>query len=193
MSRASLFIPLGVFSILVVFLYLGFSFEDKHRLPSALLNQPFPTFSLPKLMVAEQATQEDLHGTITLVNVWGTWCPTCRAEHDKLLEIAATEGLRIVGINYKDDPAKAQQWLTTLGNPYVWTVVDREGRLGIDLGVYGAPESFLVDADGMIRFKWVGDVNDRVWANEFKPRLDELRRLAGVAAPDARQVGMAGG
>ena len=192
MSRASLFIPLAVFVVLVGFLYVAFSFEDKHRLPSALLNQPFPEFSLPKLMVAEQATQRDLQGTITLVNVWGTWCPTCRAEHDKLLEIASAERLRIVGVNYKDDPAKAQQWLATLGNPYVWTVVDREGRLGIDLGVYGAPESFLVDASGMIRFKWVGDVNDRVWANEFKPRLDELRRLSAGSSASAAEVSMVG-
>jgi cytochrome c biogenesis protein CcmG/thiol:disulfide interchange protein DsbE len=106
-----------------------------------------------------------------LVNVWATWCPTCAAEHDELIRIRESTGLRIVGVNYKDDPAKAVRWLEAYGNPYDLVIQDPDGSLGVELGVYGAPESFLLDAGGTIVYKRVGDINPRIWRDELRPRL----------------------
>ena len=180
MSRASLFVPLGVFALLLaLFVPKLLDDSDPRVLPSALLDQPFPAFSLPRLDApGALADQTQLRGRVHLVNVWATWCPTCKAEHEQLVRIAAQEKIAIVGVNYKDDPAAAAEWIQRFGNPYVWTVVDADGVLGVDLGVYGAPETFLVDAQGIIRFKWVGDVNERVWKDELRPRLTALQRGA---------------
>lgn len=181
MSRASLFIPLTVFVLLAVVLYAGFGLNDAHVLPSALLNKPFPKFSLPRLdastspLPAQQVSEAAVKGSVHLVNVWGTWCPTCAAEHPTLMRLAQEEGMAIIGVDYKDDAEAARAWLQQRGNPYTITVVDAEGTLGLDLGVYGAPETFLVDAAGVIRFKWVGDMNERVWREQFKPRLAAIR------------------
>lgn len=163
-----------LFGLLVLLLWRSFAMEDPHRLPSALIGKPFPEFSLPKLDGTGQATRLDMLGKIALVNVWATWCPTCLAEHQALTEITKTAGLPLYGINYKDDPEKARQWLAELGNPYVFNLVDAEGRLGIDLGVYGAPETLLIDAAGIIRYKRVGDVNQHVWRQEIMPAIASL-------------------
>lgn len=176
MSRASLFIPLIVFLVILGVLWRGFSLGDPHALPSALLNQPLPEFALPVLHEPGRiVSSEAMHGEPFLLNVWATWCPTCRAEHKELARIAETYGVPIYGINYKDNPAEARRWLERFGNPYVFSVVDRDGSLGIDLGVYGAPETFLVDGDGIIRFKRVGAVDQRVWERDLAPILAELR------------------
>ena len=184
MSRASLFIPLTAFVVIVALLYAGFSLNDPHQLPSAPIGKPFPTFDLPALSAegsaAARVTQSDIRGPV-LVNVWATWCPTCRAEHAELLRIHEESGLRIIGINYKDNPAQARLWLAQLGNPYEFNVVDADGTLGVDLGVYGAPESFLIDASGTIVYKRVGDVNRRVWQEEIKPHVDVLAKSAAAA------------
>jgi len=186
MSRASLFVPLGAFIVLVALLYTGFYLNDPHDLPSALLGKPFPTFDLPGLprdgVPNSRFTTADIRGRIVLVNVWATWCPTCRAEHEELLRIHKDSGLPIIGINYKDDPAQARLWLQRLGNPYEFNIVDRDGQLGVELGVYGAPETFLVDASGTIVYKRVGEVNRSVWEREIKPRIDALAGAAPEAA-----------
>ena len=175
MSRARLFAPLVAFATLAVVLYLGFSLRDPHLLPSALLDQPFPSFDLPVLGVANRrATQADLTGEVRLVNVWATWCPTCLAEHDELKRIRET-GLSVVGINYKDDSADAVAWLARHGDPYAFSMVDADGDLGVDLGVYGAPETFLLDADGVIRYKHVGAVDERIWRDEIAPAVEAFR------------------
>jgi len=174
-SRASLFVPLAAFVVLVGLLYAGFSLEDPHRLPSVLVGKPFPAFSLPDLHSPDtKVDQHVLEDRITLVNVWATWCPTCKAEHAELARIHEQEGVRIIGINYKDDPAAARQWLRQYGDPYERHIVDGDGRLGLELGVYGAPETFLVDRRGVIVHKRVGDVNRRVWEAEFVPLLAHL-------------------
>lgn len=180
MNRLGLAIPLVVFVVIVVFLYAGFSLEDPHRLPSALVGKPFPSFDLPLLDDMDDRVSEArfAEGTV-LVNVWATWCPTCKAEHGELMRIRKQTGLPIVGINYKDDPVAARRWLERYGDPYLFNVVDADGRLGVDLGVYGAPETFIV-ADGTIVYKRVGDVNRRVWRDEIVPLLARLE-----AAPDA--------
>jgi cytochrome c biogenesis protein CcmG/thiol:disulfide interchange protein DsbE len=178
-SRASLFIPLAAFIVIAGLLYAGFSLNDPHVLPSALIGKSFPAFDLPSLGPdgAQRYTAADVRGP-ALVNVWATWCPTCRAEHAELLRIHQETGLSIIGVNYKDDTAKARDWLEQLGNPYAFNIVDSTGSLGVDLGVYGAPETFLVDASGTIVYKRVGDVNRAVWEREIKPQVDALKRGA---------------
>ncbi len=179
MSRASLFVPLGAFVLLIGLLYAGFSLEDPHRLPSALVGQPFPAFELGDLKSPDaRVTESIFDGQVTLVNVWATWCPTCKAEHAELARIHDEEGVRIIGINYKDDPDAARAWLARYGDPYERHVIDADGMLGVDLGVYGAPESFLVDQRGVIVHKRVGDINRRVWEAEFVPLLEQLRGAA---------------
>lgn len=116
-------------------------------------------------------------GKPVLLNVWATWCPTCRAEHQYLNRLAA-QGIRVVGLNYKDDRAKAVAWLHTLGNPYALSLSDSDGMLGLDLGVYGAPETFLIDGKGIIRYRHAGDLNARVWESEMKPLWDKYSREA---------------
>lgn len=188
MSRASLFIPLTAFVVIVGLLYAGFSLNDPHLLPSALIGKPFPAFDLASLDGAagdgvKRLTEADVRGPV-LVNVWATWCPTCRAEHEELLRIHQETGLSIIGVNYKDNPAQARAWLARLGNPYVFNIVDAQGTLGVDLGVYGAPESFLVDASGTIVYKRVGEVTRTVWEREIKPHIDSLAKLgAAVGVP----------
>lgn len=175
MSRASLFVPLGVFALVVAIGYVGFSLEDPHRLPSALLGKPFPEFEAPLLDEPRTVSRRDLLGEPVLVNVWATWCPTCKAEHDELLRIGAETGLTIVGVNYKDDPDKARQWLAAYGNPYRMVIQDPDGSLGVELGVYGAPESFLLDEHGTIVYKRVGDINERIWREELGPLVGQLQ------------------
>lgn len=176
MKRARLFVPLGIFLVLIVLLYEGFWLRDPHDLPSPMIGKAFPAFALPTLDGGEPLTQEALKGRITLVNVWATWCPTCKAEHAELMRIRDDTGLAILGINYKDDPEAAREWLRRYGNPYVANIVDADGRLGIDLGVYGAPESFLVDPSGTIVYKRVADVNRRIWDEEIAPRIAALEQ-----------------
>ncbi|MEM7217245.1 MAG: DsbE family thiol:disulfide interchange protein [Pseudomonadota bacterium] len=179
-----LFAPLAIFAAIVIVGRIGFSLGDRAELPSALLNQPFPEFSAPVLSEPQRiVTRAELVGRVQLVNVWATWCPTCLAEHGELARIAETYGLPIVGINYKDDPVKAAAWLRRYGDPYDFHLIDADGQLGVELGVYGAPESFLLDATGRIVYKRVGDVNPRIWRDELQPRLAQLG-FAFAAAGD---------
>jgi cytochrome c biogenesis protein CcmG/thiol:disulfide interchange protein DsbE len=188
MSRASLWIPLGVFLVVAGFFLAGFFLKDPHDLPSALIDQPLPSFELPALKREGTVTTESMLGEPFLLNVWATWCPTCRAEHAELERIAEQYDVRIFGVNYKDDSAEAVRWLARYGDPYVFSVVDADGQLGIDLGVYGAPETFVVDAEGVIRYKRVGAVDRRIWEREIAPVLSRLEGtpepVLAVAAPE---------
>ena len=148
--------------------------NDSRELPSALLNKSFPEFELPALTEPGRVlTRKDLLGKPALVNVWATWCPTCRAEHDYFNTLAA-QGVSIYGINYKDVEVKAEKWLRDLKNPYVLNISDPKGNLGMNLGVYGAPETFVIDAEGFIRFKYVGAVDELVWTQKLAPVYEEL-------------------
>ena len=162
------FAPLAVFLLLAGLLYAGFSLRDPHLLPSALRHKPFPNFDLP-LLDGGAASRATLVGKPRLVNVWATWCPTCLTEHGALLRIRAETGLSIVGVNYKDDPALAKRWLARHGDPYDFNIIDAEGDLGVDLGVYGAPETFLLDANAVVRHKHVGALDAEVWRTGFEP------------------------
>ena len=189
MTRARLFIPVAVFVVLASFLYLGFTLRDPHELPSALIDKPFPDFDLPLLgHPGERATRADLVGERRLVNVWATWCPTCLAEHGELTRIADETGVSIIGINYKDDPAKARRWLAEYGDPYELNLIDPDGALGVELGVYGAPETFLLNAGGDVVFKQVGAIDGQVWQQEIAPRLAAM----GVPVADGEARSDAG-
>ena len=162
MKRLGLFIPLAVFIAMAILFWVGLGKEDKTSLPSPLVGQPFPVFEALSLLDERQIDQSELPNKPLLVNVWATWCPTCKQEHEFLNELAAA-GVLVVGINYKDDPAKARQWLADYGDPYQFNIQDPRGQLGLELGVYGAPETYLVDAQGIIRGKHIGDLNPRIW------------------------------
>lgn len=172
MKRLFLFIPLIIFVVLAAFLGGGIGRENKDALPSPLIGKPFPKFILQQVETEKQLTQADLQGKPMLVNVWATWCPTCKAEHQFLNTLAA-QGVRIIGINYKDDDDEAKVWLNDYGNPYEFNISDPKGKLGLELGVYGAPETFFVDGDGIIRAKHIGDLNQRIWL-KYKGMFDTL-------------------
>lgn len=173
MSRLKLFIPLMIFVVLAAFFWRGLSL-DPTEMPSALIDKPFPVFSLPTLEDTRQTlTQNDLKGEVSLVNVWATWCIACRVEHPYLVELAS-QGVRVIGVNYKDDVVEAQKWLKNLHNPYVYSIIDADGRLGIDLGVFGAPETYVVDGNGVIRHKHVGVVDHKVWTEQLQPIVEQL-------------------
>lgn len=174
-QRLLLFIPLIIFGVLAVLFFRGLSL-DPNSMPSALLNKPVPKFSLPRLEnPTAQRTESLVQGKVTLINVWATWCVTCRAEHAFLNQLKQ-QGVHIVGIDYKDDTADAQRWISELGNPYDEIVIDAEGRLGLDLGVFGAPETYVVDKNSIIRYKHIGDLNQKVWDETIAPIVQSLQK-----------------
>lgn len=170
--RLKLFLPLGLFAVLSVLLFRGLSL-DPQALPSALIDRPLPAFNLPALDDGRALDPSVLGGEPLLLNVWATWCVSCRVEHPYLQELADA-GVPIYGLNYKDDPALARQWLDQLGDPYRLTIVDEQGRLGLDLGVYGAPETYLVDAGGVVRYRHVGVIDERIWQDRLLPIYREI-------------------
>jgi len=175
--RLKLFVPLILFGVLAVFLFRGLELDPK-ELPSALIDRPLPEFTLPSLGQDRMLSRQDVTGQVGLLNVWATWCVSCRVEHP-YLQLLADRGVPIYGINYKDDDAAALGWLQDLGNPYLANIADREGTLGLDLGVYGAPETYLVDAAGVIRYRHVGVVDERVWQTILQPLYAELGGSGG--------------
>jgi cytochrome c biogenesis protein CcmG/thiol:disulfide interchange protein DsbE len=165
-------VPAALFAVLVGFLVVGLQ-RDPRMIPSPLIGRPAPQFSLenlsdPALVVANSSYK----GRMYLVNVWGTWCGGCREEHQSLLEISRSGSVPIVGLNWKDDRVLALKWLDQLGNPYEAVAFDPEGQVAIDWGVYGAPETFLVGADGTVLHKQIGPMNLDVWQREFLPIIN---------------------
>jgi cytochrome c biogenesis protein CcmG/thiol:disulfide interchange protein DsbE len=171
MNRFAL--PVGVFGLLVVVLAIGIKHSpDKGTIMSPLLGKPAPQFSLPNLTdPARVVSSAGLKGRWYLFNVWGTWCGECRAEHEMLLQVSRAAVVTLVGLDWKDDDAQALSWLAQLGNPYEVVAVDRSGRTAIDWGVYGAPETFLVNPQGIVVFKHVGALTPDVWTRDILPRL----------------------
>lgn len=166
-------VPLAAFALLVVVLAIGIRHSpEKGIIASPLVGRPAPQFSLPDLgNPARRVSSGDFKGKWYLFNVWGTWCYECRAEHDMLLEAQRTAALPLVGLDWKDDDTEARSWLVQLGNPYAAVATDHSGRTAIDWGVYGAPESFLVDPRGIVVYKLVGPLTREVWTREILPRL----------------------
>lgn len=172
-------IPLFVFLVLVMFLAIGLN-RDPREVPSPLINKAAPAFNLPQLKEpAKTFSAVDMRGKVWLLNVWASWCVTCRDEHPLLLEYAKQGVVPIYGLNYKDERADALAWLNELGDPYVLSAADLDGRVGIDYGVYGAPETYLIDQAGTIRFKQIGPVTTDVWTKKIVPLAQELNRQGG--------------
>ncbi len=171
MSRIRLFIPLLVFSGLAALFWKGLSL-DPNYMPSALANRALPAFSA-RTLEGGSISDADLRGAPALLNVWATWCPSCAAEHAYLNQLAK-RGVRIYGLNYKDDAEAARRWIDSKGNPYVANILDPAGLLGLDLGVTGAPETYLIDATGIVKLRHQGPVDERVWRRVFEPALANL-------------------
>jgi cytochrome c biogenesis protein CcmG, thiol:disulfide interchange protein DsbE len=168
-------LPIVVFLGLAGVLYVGVRHSpNKSTMVSALLGKPAPAFELPVLGVPDRKIRSaDFAGQPWVLNVWGTWCVECRVEHDALLAIAREGRVPLVGLNWKDEDEAARQWLAQLGDPYTITAVDREGRTAIDFGVYGAPETFFIDAAGLVQYRHVGAMTAEVWEREFLSRLPQ--------------------
>jgi len=190
MRRSWMLIPLVLFVLLLALFMKTLNDKktqqdlaiDPSALPSALIGKPVPDFALPSLDEPGRViSQDDFKGQVALINVWATWCPTCRAEHSFFNKLAE-QGVVIHGVNYKDNSEAARRWLDELGNPYQLNVEDPQGSLGVNLGVYGAPETFLVDTAGVIHYKYIGAVDDRVWSDELGPRYQALLDRAGQEA-----------
>lgn len=151
--------PLIIFVALVAVLGIGLTLNPR-LVPSPLIGKPAPEFNLPLLFNEGRFTNKDLIGHVTLVNVWASWCFACRQEHETVKQLSRN-GVRVIGLNYKDEPDAAKNWLAKLGNPYQAIAVDYSGRIAIDWGVYGAPETFLIDKKGIIRHKVIGPLSDK--------------------------------
>ncbi|MDP0562766.1 MAG: DsbE family thiol:disulfide interchange protein [Candidatus Endonucleobacter sp. (ex Gigantidas childressi)] len=174
MKRWQLFLPLALFIALCVLLYAGLFRGKTDILPSPLINQPLPQFSLTTVLnTAQLVTTQDMIGEVALLNVWATWCRACKIEHPYLLKLSK-QGVAIYGINYNDDLVEAQNWLTQLDNPYKFSVNDYQGSLSIDLGVYGAPETYLIDREGVIRYKYTGIIDEKAWNTILNPHYNIL-------------------
>ena len=169
-------IPLGLFIVLVVFLAIGLG-RDPHEVPSPLINKSAPEFRLPQLKDPTKTfSATDMRGKVWLLNVWASWCVSCRDDHPLLLDYARSGAVPIYGMNYKDRREDAMQWLNELGDPYVLSFSDTEGRVAIDYGVYGAPETYLIDQNGVIRYKQIGAVTPDVWNKTILPMAQQLNR-----------------
>jgi len=169
------FLPLGIFIVMAVFLGIGLTLDPK-EVPSPFIGKPAPEFSLPRLDNAQQnLSPKDMQGQVWLLNVWATWCVSCRAEHATLVNFSRNNPIPIVGLNYKDDNNDAQRWLQRLGNPYYANAVDADGRVAIDWGVYGAPETFVIDKKGIIRYKHIGPVTRQSLSEILLPLITKLQ------------------
>ena len=168
-------IPLVIFIVMAVFLAVGLNLNPRD-IPSPLIDKPAPAFSAPKLNApSETLSQTDLKGKVWLFNVWASWCVSCRSEHPILNQLAQQKAAVIVGLNYKDEPDAAKNWLTQLGDPYDVSIMDQDGRIGIDWGVYGVPETFVIDKKGVIRYKHTGPVTSQDVQAIFLPLIAKLQ------------------
>ena len=169
-------LPLGIFIVLVVFLAIGLN-RDPREVPSPLVGKPAPAFALPLLHKPESSfAPKDMQGKVWLLNVWASWCVSCRQEHPILVELAKSGLVPIYGLNYKDPREDALKWLKQFGDPYTLSIVDAEGRVGIDYGVYGVPETYVIDKAGVIRYKQIGPVTQDVLEKTILPLVAELQK-----------------
>ena len=168
-------IPLVIFILLVIFLSIGLQ-KDPKLVPSPLVGKPAPAFELPVLGSPNQTiSQQQMLGKVWLLNVWASWCVACRTEHPLMNRLAEKNVVEIIGLNYKDPPANAQRWLKHLGNPYKASAMDQAGRVGIDWGVYGVPETFVIDKQGIIRYKQIGPVTESILQETIIPLVQQLK------------------
>ena len=174
MNKMRFFIPLAIVPILLAFLAVGLKL-DPREVPSPLVGKPAPAFELTRLEKAEsRITKADMQGKVWLLNVWASWCVSCRDEHPVLLDLAKSGAVPIVGLNYKDERADGMRWLNQFGNPYQTSAYDHEGQVGIEYGVYGVPETFVIDKRGTIRYKQIGVVTEQVLRDKILPLVKQL-------------------
>lgn len=165
-------IPLALFAVLAIFLAIGLT-RDPSQLPSELIDRPLPTFEMQTLS-GEPVVTADLVGEVALLNVFGSWCVACLVEHPLMMELSESGVVKIIGVNWRDTKANAERWLTRYGNPYDPIIFDADSHLAIDLGVTGAPETFVLDRKGRIRYKHTGPITDDVWTDSLRPLINTL-------------------
>jgi cytochrome c biogenesis protein CcmG, thiol:disulfide interchange protein DsbE len=174
MKSLRFLVPLAIFLGLVVFLGAGLKLDPK-EVPSPLIGKPAPAFALTRLdNVGQTIRREDLLGKVWMLNVWASWCVACREEHPLLVEFARKKLLPVYGLNYKDERSAGLRWLANFGNPYDASLFDQDGRVGIDWGVYGVPETFIIDREGVIRFKQIGPITPDVIRTQIEPLVRKL-------------------
>jgi cytochrome c biogenesis protein CcmG/thiol:disulfide interchange protein DsbE len=174
MKSLRFLIPLAIFLVLVMFLGAGLSLDPK-EVPSPLIGKPAPAFALTQLDNPEKIIRrDDMLGKVWMLNVWASWCVACREEHPLLVAFARKKLLPMYGLNYKDDRMAGMKWLSNFGNPYDASLYDRDGRVGIDFGVYGVPETFIIDREGVVRFKQIGPVTEEVLRTKIEPLVRKL-------------------
>jgi cytochrome c biogenesis protein CcmG, thiol:disulfide interchange protein DsbE len=175
MKSLRFLVPLGLFLVLCVFLGIGLGLNPR-EVPSPLIDKPAPAFSLPRLDDADKTlSRDDMLGKVWLLNVWASWCAPCREEHPLVVDLAKRQVVPVYGLNYKDTRAAAKNWLAQLGDPYQATVFDQDGRVGIDFGVYGVPETFVIDQQGVIRLKHIGPLTPQVVREQIEPLIKQLQ------------------
>ncbi len=174
--RRLFFIPIVLFVLMLIFLGIGLSLDPK-LVPSPLIGQTIPTFSSEMLLnPGKKARTADLKGKPFLLNVWASWCAACRQEHSVLLRISEADEILVIGLNYKDQRSNSIRWLENYGNPYKFSFYDLKGKIGMDLGVYGVPETFLVDGDGTIIYKHVGPLDDEIYRDTMLTKVYNLNK-----------------
>jgi len=174
--KAKFLIPLLLFVVLVVFLAVGLN-RDPHEVPSPLINKPAPAFEIPQLAQANKTfSPESMKGQVWILNVWASWCVACREEHPVLVELANSQQAPVIGLDYKDKREDALAMLAKQGNPYTLSAFDANGRVGIDYGVYGVPETYVIDRAGIIRLKHIGPITPDVLNEKIYPLLSELKK-----------------
>ena len=173
--KLKFFLPLAAFVALAIMLGIGLRLNPR-EVPSPFIDKPAPAFSLPQLHQPEKRlAANDLRGQVWLLNVWASWCVACRVEHPLLVELSKQNAVPIYGLNYKDDRRAALEWLRQFGDPYTASISDRDGRVGIDYGVYGVPETFVIDKAGVVRHKHIGPVTPEVWETDLLPLVRKLQ------------------
>ncbi len=176
MKAIRLLVPLILFAILVVFLWRGLS-RDPREVPSPLIDKPAPMFTLSQLHAPDQRFgTADMKGKVWLLNVWASWCVSCRIEHPLLVELAQANVVPVIGLNYKDKASEGKAWLAQNGDPYRLVIVDADGRVGIDFGVYGVPETFVIDKKGIVRYKQIGPITVEALEQKILPLVRELQK-----------------
>lgn len=173
----SMTLPLSVFIGITILLAIGLTMDPK-EVPSPLIDKPAPKIDLPPVQGRRLGlANSDLEGEVSLVNVFASWCVACRQEHPLLMELSRRNLLPIHGLNYKDQPDDAEGWLDALGDPYTRTGADLDGRVGIDWGVYGVPETFVIDKNGNIAYKHIGPISQQDWETKIRPLVEKLQQL----------------
>jgi cytochrome c biogenesis protein CcmG/thiol:disulfide interchange protein DsbE len=167
--------PFIVFLLIACVLWRGLKLHPG-QIPSPLLNKAAPAFELMDLLTGTKVGTQQFQGHVSLFNVWATWCYACAQEHELLVALARSNDFVLYGLDYKDDAAKAKMWLREHGNPYQSIAFDKSGDVAIDWGVYGSPETFLIDKHGIVRYKQIGPITEDVWEQELQPRIEKLRK-----------------